>query len=335
MGLKNHTLVLFATFTVFFSGIAARHVDRPSAGNSLLNNPNILTAVLQSRGTSPNQILERLLSADGNIEEAVNGINEEIKTDLLTVDGDLIRVKQEELRNLITDGIKATIREKFSKNPFLVKILEKRFDELYATVPSDEPIAVPLGKIQELLERTSRSKRDVQARDFDLGAIITDILGNTLRGQIVSLVNGLLEEVKATLQGLYVATPPADDLNAVLTYVVNTLVKRALEIITVVQKNLDQIIIIPPVNGTEVVSRRRREVGEPLAVTDEEGGLDVIMRPILELLASILTPVNELTKTLVDSVLNSLTPIIGSLLITRIRNVVIALIDLLIPANPV
>ncbi|EEZ99817.2 uncharacterized protein LOC656151 [Tribolium castaneum] len=344
--LKSQALVLFATFTILLSGITAKHAGRPSDNNlnSLIN--NIFSAVLHSRGTSSNQILEKLISADGNVDVAVSGINAEIKGDLLAVDGDQVRVNQEELRNLLIDGIKTAIQEKSARNPYLAKILEQRFDQLYASqlVLLDESNAIPLSKIQELLEKTSRSrsKRDVQVRDFDLGTIISEILGNALKGQLVGLVNTLLEQVKGALQALYVPTPPSgNDFDTILTFVVNTLVKRALEIITVVQQNLEQIInILPspdvPVNGTAPVSRRRRAVEEqPFAITAQEGLLDVIVRPVLELLASILTPVNEQIKTLVDSVLNGLAPIVGTLIITRIRNVIIALVDLLIPANPI
>lgn len=245
---------------------------------------------------------------------------------------------------MLTDGIKAILREKFGQNPFLADLLEKRLEQVLASKPhhSQENNAIPLSKIRELLEKSSlqRSKRDAAAGGLDLGAIITQILGNVLRGQLSGLITTVLEQVKTVLQGLYISTAPASGLDSILAFVVNTLVKNALDVIALVQQNLEQIIsILPapvvPTNST-VTARRKREV-EDYALTapgTNDGMLAPIIGPILQLLANILTPINQLIKTLTNGILNGLTPLLGTGLVTSIGNLIFAIVDLLLPSNP-
>jgi hypothetical protein len=348
MGSYQH-LVLLAAFMIFHCGFVESRGIRgdPADGSNTDVRNNILQIILQNQGTSLDQIHDRINAAGGNLEEAVSGINSEFKEKILSIDGDLVRVDPESLKQIVRNATLATIRNRFSQNSPLTSILEKSVNEqINAQSPQInalvEQSTVHRDVAQQWLESKgrSRSRRSLQPRAFDLGQIATDIILNILRDQFSSVIIELLENLKNTLSAWYIGGPPANDFEGIFALAVNTLIQNAIQLITAFEESLKSTVpVVPEANSVSTDTaegRKKREVQELAAVEDNNDGLlDGIIRPILTLLASFLTPVNTLVKDLASAIFDILSPILGNIIITRIRNIVIPIIDLLLPANPI
>ncbi|RZB45744.1 uncharacterized protein BDFB_010306 [Asbolus verrucosus] len=316
--------------------------------NSLLNRPDvkrtILDYILQNRGTSVDQIHEKIGAADGNLELAVSEINSELKSDILKIDGELIKVNSENLKSILKDAAGAVIRDKLAENPILASVIEKGVNEQVASESERlnqviENSAVPLDVAKEFLEKhkQNRNKRSLQPRDFDLGSIINDIVLNVLQNQLSSIISNLLETVKNLLLQFYTSTPPTNDLQKIIAFAVNTVIDRVVEVITLLQNAIKGPTTTDTTDNPAVSRRKRAAEDETAVETAEEAGglLDGIIGPVLNLLASVLSPVNSLLKGLVSTILNLLRPVLGSLIVTPISNVINSIIDLLIPTNTI
>jgi hypothetical protein len=227
MDLHYFSLIIYVT-TIYncLSGSGSHVPENPSP----LLTTNILNAILQNKGTSQKQIINKLVEANGDQEKIINGINSELRENLLQKHNDLIRIKHEGLKNIVTESVQSS-----ASNSFVGYILKNILDEgLTAHNENLETWAannsIPVGAFlnsvsDETGDTDDRKKRSVEQltpRTLDLigGAIqsvLQFILGpvnNIVKTIISSILNGIYPTV-----GYLVLTP----VRLILEWLIDTL----------------------------------------------------------------------------------------------------------------
>lgn len=336
MGLKCQLFVLFALIvstlsnknkiTIFSKIAATLNVAEPRRTdiNPSLSNPNvklaILNSILISRGTSLQRIQEVIISSEGNPQALVDGINAEIKDEVLRLEENEVKVNPDGIKRVLQESLQGLIRSKLPESSFASALEERVKQHIDAKFIDKNPL--PLKIDGGLLRR----RRSLQPREFDLGVIVSNIVGTVLKQELGGVIVELLNQVKEILNSLVITTASGDPLGDFFASSFNNLIKSLLQAIATLQDGLT----VTPEPKVDESSRRKRDL-----TGSSDGILEGLIKPIITLLASVLTPVNTLVKNVSIQLLDILQVILGSTLITPIKNFVLALIDLLIPSNTV
>ncbi|KAJ3662347.1 hypothetical protein Zmor_006701 [Zophobas morio] len=351
MALKHHNIILLVALTLWSADPSTcRGLEKPvdvNNINALLNNPNvkngILNAVLQNQGTSADRIQDIINAADGNLDQAVSGINSELNANVLNINGEAVTINSAALGGLLKSAVQASVQKKLSNAPELAAALQSSIDQQISAGADQfnavvELSAIPIDVAQQSLS-VDRRKRSLDAKTFDLGQIVSDLVFSILQTQLGPIINGVLDNVKEILNGLLIVTGSGDPILDFLSGLLNFVVKGLIQVITSIQQTLTPAATS---SSTAAEARRKRDligditngIGDVVnGVTNGGGLLDGIVGPVIAFLANILTPVNNLLKSLVAGLGGLLQPILGDTLLTPITNVINAIIDLLIPAN--
>lgn len=196
----------------------------------------ILNGLLQVHDTSEHQILKRLAEAKGNDEEIINGINSELKENILEKEGDLVKLKSEGLRNLLGKSTER-VACKLSGSPVLGSILRETVDEGLRYQNDDleswvEENAIPVDALVRFVDievdgnaRRKRSKNETsevaQVSPFGLNVIIDTIRGllSFITSPLNNILKGILSSILTNIYpiiGYFILTPLRALLNTII-----------------------------------------------------------------------------------------------------------------------
>nr|XP_008191354.1 PREDICTED: uncharacterized protein LOC656151 isoform X1 [Tribolium castaneum] len=203
MGLRSFSVIIFCLLAITTSGLSLSSEVKSK----------IINELLAIHDTSESQILSKLVEANGNDQAIINGINSELKENLLHRDGELVKIKTEALKKILGKSTEQ-IASKWSGSPALASILREAIDQGLESQNDDleiwaEDNAIPVKDLVNFSQGNDRRKRSVEngTEIVPLGGFSLNIIFDVVRGLlafITSPINGLVKGVlKSILEGVY------------------------------------------------------------------------------------------------------------------------------------
>jgi len=308
-------------------------------------------SILRSQGTSLEQLHERLAESGGNLETIIAAINAELRIELLVIDSDLIKINSKSVAIILSSSIEQIARIQFQQNPLLGTVVANVLtQQIKAKIPELQldSRGIPVNAVRDLIAICTVHSQRLSKRSLtgDIFSSLTDVILSVFRGQVSGIVkpikinidNALLNITDALLKA-YTSVEPKGEIEAVLAYVKNTVIKKLVEYLTVartaITSFLEQFVI------EDAAARRRRDVGDntelqlvhnvELQPDGSNGIVDIIMTPIRAILRFFLRPINSILKSIATNVIVSFVPTVGHALLDPLLKFILRLIDSLIP----
>ncbi|XP_044255969.1 uncharacterized protein LOC123005938 [Tribolium madens] len=181
----------------------------------------IINELLSVHDTSQSQILTKLVEAKGNDQAIIDGINSELKENLLHKDGDLVKIKTQVLKKLLAKSTEG-LTSKWSKSPALASVLREAIDqglknddlEIWA-----EENAIPVKNLVNFdrKKRSLENSTEVEPLNvvFDTIRGLLSFITSPINALVKTILKTVLESIYPTI-GFLVLTPVRVILNTIL-----------------------------------------------------------------------------------------------------------------------
>ncbi|KYB28444.1 hypothetical protein TcasGA2_TC032569 [Tribolium castaneum] len=204
MGLRSFSVIIFCLLAITTSGLSLSSEVKSK----------IINELLAIHDTSESQILSKLVEANGNDQAIINGINSELKENLLHRDGELVKIKTEALKKILGKSTEQ-IASKWSGSPALASILREAIDQGLESQNDDleiwaEDNAIPVKDLVNFSQGNDRRKRSVE-NVRGLLAFITSPINGLVKGVLKSILEGVYPTI-----GYLLLSPLRAILNTVL-----------------------------------------------------------------------------------------------------------------------
>lgn len=273
------------------------------------------------------------------VYDVINDVNIALNGQVLVNDKSHLKVNYDNLITTAENKIVGVLRANLKNNFLLLSVAEKfvvdNLNRYNGTIKNIiKSIDIPLEPVEttrQVLAGSTGTSDNNQLKN-----VISQTLVNVLR-PVASLIDSTLSNITNTLLQFYQPEAASGYLESLVVSFTNQAILTAVDIIDQVRQELNNIFN----DGINIIKKRSID---PNSGIDEDRPrrsiIDIILTPIRAILRTILTPIrflillistpiHNILKQIANSVFITLRPVVGRVILNRLEDLVLWVIDLI------